>query len=290
MKKSLYFCILSLFIVCNYSCSSDDSDLNITPTPTDPSTVVAATMLDVSYGTDADQTYDLYLPQNRTLDTKVLVLVHGGSWIGGDKSDMNNYVELIQADLPQYAIVNINYRLATVTTSPFPMQLDDISLIVNDLKARNEEYIISEDYGFLGSSAGAHLSLLWSYAYDTQSDVNMVASIVGPTNLADDAYVNSDNPEIQQIFTIFGSQFDIPFLETYSPFHQVTTSAPPTALFYGGQDPLIPNSQGMDLSDRLTQLGVTHEFTFYPEESHGWSGQNAIDTWNKFTAFVNEYH
>jgi len=290
MKKSFYLGILSLLLFLSYSCSSDDPELNTTPSPNDPSTVVAATMLDVSYGADEDQKYDLYLPQDRTLNTKVIILVHGGSWVSGDKSDMNNFVQLIQNDLPAYAIVNINYRLANETTSPFPMQLNDITAIINDLKARNEEFIISEDYAFLGSSAGGHLSLLWSYAYDTQGDVNMVTSIVGPTNLADEAYINSDNPEIQQIYNALGAEIAIPFLEAFSPFHQVTNAAPPTALFYGGQDPLIPNSQGMDLSNRLTELGVTHEFTFYPQEGHGWDGENAIDTWNKFIAFVNEHH
>ncbi|MEM6686058.1 MAG: alpha/beta hydrolase [Bacteroidota bacterium] len=290
MKKYFYLSIVSLFILVNYSCSSDDSDINLTPSPNDPSAVAAETILDVSYGSDEDQKYDIYLPQNRTLNTKVIILVHGGSWIGGDKADMNNFVELIRTDLPQYAIVNINYRLANATTSPFPMQLDDITLIIDDLKARNEELIISEEYAFLGSSAGAHLSLLWSYAYDTQGDVNMITSIVGPTNLADEAYTNSTNPEIQLIFSIFGSQLSNSFLEMFSPFHQVTSAAPPTALFYGGQDPLVPNSQGMDLSDRLTELGVTHEFTFYPEEGHGWGGANALDTWSKFLAFVAEHH
>ncbi|WP_298516455.1 alpha/beta hydrolase [uncultured Kordia sp.] len=290
MKKSFFLGVLSLFILVNYSCSSDDSDLNITPTPNNPSTVAAVTTLDISYGSDADQKYDLYLPQNRTLDTKVIILIHGGGWTAGDKADMSNFVELIQTDLSEYAIVNMNYRLANDTTSPFPMQLDDITTLIDELKARNEEYIISEDYAFLGTSAGGHLSLLWSYAYDTQGDVNMVASIVGPTNLTDEAYLNNADPTIQAYFDLFGEELVIPFLETYSPFHRVTNAAPPTSLFYGGQDPLIPNSQGSGLSDRLTELGITHEFTFYPEEGHGWGGQNAIDTWNKFTAFVNEYH
>ncbi|MGH1384567.1 alpha/beta hydrolase fold domain-containing protein [Kordia sp.] len=289
MKKSFYIGILSLFILLNYSCSSD-SDIDITPSPTSPETVGAGILLDVSYGTDTDQTYDLYLPQNRTLGTKVIILVHGGGWTSGDKADMNSFVELIQADLPQYAIVNMNYRLANDTTSPFPMQLDDITTLINQLKTRNEEYIISEDYAFLGTSAGGHLSLLWSYAYDTQADVNMVASIVGPTNLADEAYLNTADPTIQAYIDLLGAEVVVPLLESFSPFHTVTNSAPPTALFYGGQDPLIPNSQGMDLSDRLTELGVTHEFTFYPEEGHGWNGQNGIDTWNKLKAFVNEYH
>ncbi|MFK7749616.1 MAG: alpha/beta hydrolase [Kordia sp.] len=289
MKKLCYHFILSLTLLLNYSCSSD-SDLDFTASPTDPTTIGAGFLLDISYGTDADQTYDLYLPQNRTLNTKVIILVHGGGWTSGDKADMNNFVELIQADLPQYAIVNMNYRLANETTSPFPMQLDDITALINQLKERNEEYIISEDYAFLGTSAGGHLSLLWSYAYDTEADVNMVASIVGPTNLADEAYLNNADPTIQAYIDLLGTEVVIPLLESFSPFHRVTSAAPPTVLFYGGQDPLIPNSQGMDLSDRLIQLGVTHEFTFYPEEGHGWIGQNAIDTWVKFTAFVQEHH
>ncbi|MBC8756303.1 alpha/beta hydrolase [Kordia sp. YSTF-M3] len=290
MKKFVYTGILSLFILLNYACSSEDSDFNITPSDPTSSTVTAATLLNVSYGSDTDQVYDIYLPQNRTLATKVMILIHGGGWTSGDKADMANFVELIQQELPTYAIVNINYRLANDTTSPFPMQLDDITSIINDLKTRNEEYIISESYGFLGTSAGAHLSLLWSYDYDTQSNVNMVASIVGPTNLTDEAYLNNADPTIQAYIDLLGLDLVLPFLEQFSPYHQVTTAAPPTVLFYGGQDPLIPNSQGTSLSDRLTNLGVTHEFTFYPEEGHGWGGQNAIDTWTKLKAFVAEHH
>ena len=158
------------------------------------------------------------------------------------------------------------------------------------MKTKNETYVISEDYGFVGVSAGAHLSLLWSYAYDMQADVNMVASIVGPTNLADEAYLNNADPTIQAYIDLLGTDVVIPLLENFSPYHRVTSAAPPTTLFYGGQDPLIPNSQGMDMSDRLAQLGVTHEFTFYPQEGHGWIGLNALDTWTKLKAFVELHH
>lgn len=289
MKKLLYTGVLSLFILLNYACSQDN-DTDLSPSPTDPATVEASTLLNVSYGADSRQVYDIYLPQNRTLATKVIILVHGGGWTSGDKSEMSTFIELIQTDLPEYAVVNINYRLANDTTSPFPMQLEDISAIINDLKSKNEQYIISEDYGFLGTSAGAHLSMLWSYDYDTLADVNMVASIVGPTNLADEAYLNNADPAIQGYIDLLGMDLVVPFLENFSPFHKVTNSAPPTILFYGGQDPLIPNSQGTDLSDKLTTLGVTHSFTIYPNEGHGWVGPNATDTWNKFKAFVAEHH
>ena len=68
--------------------------------------------------------------------------------------------------------------------------------------------------------------------------------------------------------------------------HRVTASAPPTILFYGGQDPLIPTTQGTALRDELTTLGVTHEFTLYPNAGHGWVGTDLLDTVVKLKAFT----
>ena len=45
--------------------------------------------LNISYGNDHEQTFNLYLPSNRSTITKVMVLVHGGGWISGDKNEMN---------------------------------------------------------------------------------------------------------------------------------------------------------------------------------------------------------
>jgi acetyl esterase/lipase len=42
----------------------------------------------VSYGTDASQKMDIYLPPGRTTAaTKAIILIHGGGWSSGDKSD-----------------------------------------------------------------------------------------------------------------------------------------------------------------------------------------------------------
>lgn len=285
MKKlSLhYLFILSIFFVC-FSCS-ENSDSGIESQNTD--TIVAATqMLNVSYGSDNSQVYDIYLPENRDENTKVLILVHGGGWTSGDKVDMNPYKDLVKQQLPNYAIVNINYRLASQGVSPFPMQLDDITTLINQLKIKQNEYIISQNYGFVGVSAGAHLAMLWSYDYDTEDNVNMVASIVGPTNLADSAYSSIINPA----FLFFGEIPSTMFLENYSPLNQVKTTSAPTILFYGGMDTLIPNSQGIDMDTKLTELGVTHEFTFYANEGHGWTGTNLLDTWIKLKLFIETNH
>jgi acetyl esterase/lipase len=280
-------CIKYLFLAFTvsaliFSCSSESTN-NGNPN-TNPEVYFEA--LDVSYGNDSKQTFDIYLPANRTNSTKVLILVHGGGWSSGDKSDMNAFKDIIRQDLPNIAIVNINYRLADDNNTPYPMQINDITSVINYLKDYQSDYVISADFGFIGVSAGAHLSMLWSYGFDTENNIKMVCSIVGPTNFTDPAYLNNTNPELQVLIDLYSINASAAFLEEVSPYHRATTSSPPTILFYGGQDPLVPTSQGIDMRDKLNELGVINEFTLYPDAGHGWVGLELLDTWTKLKLFT----
>ena len=283
MKTLKNLCYLAFIGVLFLSCSNEDSEIS-----SEPEIIEAYEALDVSYGSDSNQVFDIYLPEGRTENTKVLFLVHGGSWVGGDKEDMNDVRDYVLQNHPSLGIVNMNYTLAGANSPPVPMQTNDISAVVNYISSNKTSLIISDDIGFIGVSAGAHLSLLWSYANDTNNQVDMVCSIVGPTNFTDPAYYNSANPVFQSMYILFGNP-SIPFLESASPYHTATATSPPTLLFYGGQDPLVPNSQGIDLDSQLTNLEVPHEFSFYEEEGHGWFGQNLLDTFNKISNYINQY-
>lgn len=284
MKGPKYFFIYLFAVIGLMSCSSDDSNTNDEPEALNP--LVAYEEFNISYGNDSDQVFDLYLPPNRNSETKTIILVHGGGWTAGDKADMNAFKDYIKTQMTGYAIVNMNYRLADQNNPPYPMQINDITTVVDYLETNENYYSISNDIGFIGASAGAHLSLLWSYAFDSSSQVEMVCSVVGPTNFTDPAYLNNADPVLQEILDAFGIDATTEFLEEVSPYHRVTATAPPTILFYGGQDPLIPTTQGTDMRDRLQELNVTHEFTLYPNEGHGWLGLNLLDTTIKLHTFI----
>ena len=275
IKLVFVLCCIAIGVI---SCSTDNSN--------NTGSLAYTQHINVSYGNDSNQKFDIYLPANRTIETKVLILIHGGGWSSGDKSDMNGFRDIIRQDLANVAIVNMNYRLADANNNPYPMQINDITTVINHLKSNQDEYVISDDFGFIGVSAGAHLSLLWSYGFDTTNNIKMVCSIVGPTNFTDPAYLNNTNPELQDILDLYGVNPTTTFLEEVSPYHRATTSSPPTILFYGGQDPLIPTTQGTDMRDKLQSLGVTHQFTLYPDAGHGWIGLELIDTWNKLKLFT----
>lgn len=284
-NKITYLLSISILFISITSCEKDNS----TETPLEKTE-----FKDVVYGEHQQQKYDIYLPKDRnTTSTKVFILIHGGGWIEGDKKDMNALATELQKSYPDYAVVNINYRLASIGNSPFPMQIDDIKSIIAALKQKKEEYQISNQYALIGTSAGAHLSMLYAYAHDSNNEIDLVASIVGPTNFTDDAYVHSTKPGFKYIFALIQQitgvnfQNNNDFFINVSPYHVVTASAPPTILFYGGLDNLVPESQGKDMHTKLDQLSVTNEFTLYANEGHGWEGENLFDTITKLRAFIN---
>lgn len=212
MKKGAFtvFVLLSLIFS---ACSTDNVPETEQETVLETSEVFELT--DISYGPDTEQVYDIFLPKNRSSDTKVILLIHGGGWTSGDKSDMNGFYEFLKKDLPDIALVNMNYRLADSNNQPYPMQTDDISTLVKQLREKQTEYQISNSLGIIGVSAGGHLGLLWSYAFDTNNQVKMVGSIVGPTNLIDPAYQNSTDPVLQELIGLFAVNQSI--LEEASP-------------------------------------------------------------------------
>ncbi len=277
MKTNILFCILvvTLFVSCN---TKEDI---VTSNP-----IKEQTLFNISYGSDSKQTFDLYLPANRSKTaTKTIILVHGGGWIEGDKADMNYVVDIIKQNLPDYAIANLNYRLAINGNYLFPMQINDISSVVSVLK--NGNYNVSDNLGFVGVSAGGQLSLLYSYALNTSNNVKMVCSIVGPTNFSDPNYIN--NPEwISLYLSITGVPYaaNVDYYEQLSPLFRATPTSPPTFMAYGNADSLIPTTQGQDMHAKLDQLGVYNEFNLYNGGHGNWLPIDQLDAYTKLVNFI----
>lgn len=272
MKTTVYFYILFSFIL--LSCNSEEPQQDLQK----------ETLLNISYGSNNQQKFDLYLPANRSkTTTKTLILVHGGGWTEGDKNDMNYVVDIIKQYLPNYAIANINYRLASVGNSAFPMQINDIESIVTKLK--NEDYNISDKFGFIGVSAGAHLSMLYGYAYNP--NVKIICNIVGPTSFTDPNYTS--NPFMVDMFqSVTGVNYatNPAFYDQISPLYRATSNSQPTIMLYGNADPLIPTTQGQLLHSKLDQLGVYNEFYLYNGGHGNWSPPDLIDAYGKMVTFI----
>lgn len=277
--------LLTAFAVCLlFASCQKDTDQNGGNQP-----LAAETQLNVSYGADPLQKMDVYLPAGRTTaSTKVMILIHGGAWNQGDKADFTTYVDTLKKRLPDYAIININYRLATGTANFFPTQENDVKAAIDFIYSKRNDYKISDKYVLLGASAGGHLALLQAYKNTTPVKIKAVVDFFGPTELVD-MYNNPANPLIPVVLqqVIGGTPATkATMYQDSSPLNFVTAQSPPTILLHGGVDIVVAFSQSVMLNNKLQTMGVTHQYVFYPTENHGWTGANLTDSFDKIAVFL----
>lgn len=276
MMKYIFIFLVSVHIL---SACESKIDSPVTSLP-------AETLVNVSYGNDPQQKMDTYLPPGRSSSaTKFVVMVHGGGWSSGDKADFNPYVDSVKRRLPDYAIFNINYRLATGSTNTFPAQENDMKAAIKFIVGKLDEYHISNKMVLMGASAGAHLTLLQGYKYDTPLKPKAIIDFFGPANLTD-LYNSSPTASLLSLIVgaTPGANPDLYYQS--SPINFVNTQSPPTIIFQGGADPLVPPSQSATLNEKLQALGVIHQYVFYPSEGHGWYGATLADSFNKLQSFL----
>jgi acetyl esterase/lipase len=249
----------------------------------------AQTYLDVAYGSDPQQKMDVFLPQGRSAaTTKAIILIHGGAWATGDKADFAAYVDTLKKRQPDYAIFNINYRLATTTSNLFPTQENDVKTAFDFIVGKTSEYKISQKIVLLGASAGGHLALLQGYKNTSPVKAKAIIDFFGPSDMAD-LYNNPADPGLLPILQILlgGTPVSNPSMyQQSSPINYVTAQSPPTMILQGGIDPLVPTSQSATLDAKLQTLGVVHQYILYPTEGHGWVGADLTDSFNAIQAFL----
>ncbi|MET0393984.1 MAG: alpha/beta hydrolase [Chitinophagaceae bacterium] len=133
----------------------------------------------ISYGAHAQQQMDVYLPAGRSAQTPLLIFLHGGGFVAGDKGDVARVAALFTAK--GYAVVNANYRLIDATgldqqpilhqpsAVKIADQLADIRALVNKIATLSAGWQVSPDQWVLaGHSAGATLALLYAHGEHNQ--------------------------------------------------------------------------------------------------------------------------
>lgn len=232
-----------------------------------------------SYGKDGLQRFDIHYPVSVSgRPSEVLILLHGGAWSGGDKSYLAPTVDALQKSKKNLTVVNINYRLATTPTVRLEQQLADIQLLITYLRQNASRYNITDGKFVIGGvSAGGHLALDYAYLKDTNHDIKSVVGIVAPTDLTSEALREGglEKPIQQLIGTTFDKAPDE--YRNASPIYNLTRNVPPTILFCGGKDLVVPQIQGELLKVKLNLLGVKNRYYFYPEETHDFSPNLLVD-------------
>jgi acetyl esterase/lipase/lysophospholipase L1-like esterase len=227
---------------------------------------------------------DLYLPEKADGLLPVIVWVHGGAWMGGNK-DGGPALPFIGK---RYAVACINYRLSQHAV--FPAQIEDCKAAIRWLRANAKTYQLDPEHiGVWGASAGGHLVALLGTTgsvkelegkggnAEQSSLVQAVVDFFGPTDfLQMDAHavpgarLKHDPPTSPESRLIGGAiQENVEKVGRANPIKYVTKDAPPFLIVHGEQDPLVPCHQSELLYEALKKVRGNVAFYKIAGAGHG---------------------
>lgn len=235
----------------------------------------------LSYGSHERQVLDLRLPENSDGEVGLVLMIHGGAWIGGDKEGYATGIKTACEELG-YAAAAINYRYLSEDVTLHDIA-DDIESALRVIKEKGAAVGIDINKVLLtGDSAGAHLSMFYAYSRCDTAPIKpaAVVSNCGPTDLSDENfYINNSLGNEETIADLFSLCIGRDFsyaqrasykeeLEAVSPLYYVNAQTVPTVINHGMKDSIVPFSNAQALVAKFEEYGVKYDFNAYPNSDH----------------------
>jgi triacylglycerol lipase len=226
---------------------------------------------------------DVYVPKTTAPKEgyPVVLVVHGGGWVAGDKWLTLNYGTCL-AD-HGFVAVSMNYRHAP--TFKYPAQVDDVREALVWIQDNRVAFNLDVNrLGIFGYSAGGHLGILVALLADESPDVvsqttNWVRDDVRWKRLPSIRAVCAGGPptdfrffprdDWSMSFLLGGSQREVPDVyQSASPAAHISRSDPPIEVIHGEEDFIVPLVGSERFVTALQQAGVKAHLEVVPDEGH----------------------
>jgi len=209
-------------------------------------------------------TLDIYGPKKQVYKSSpVLLYVHGGSFVYGDKSIPNALSPILDTFRGQgYTIISTSYELMK-NKENFNKQISDVKDTIRWIYKNKAAYNLdTNEIGVLGISSGAHISLMASYSNEEEfvddtelsqypSKIKYLIDFAGPTDLN---ILNAKglNYDLSKIFSSITNKEDI--IKKYNPINYVTAIIPNTLIIHSNLDAVVPYESSKKLYDKCIEL------------------------------------
>jgi acetyl esterase/lipase len=203
-----------------------------------------------------------------------VVVIHGGSWVSGNRLDygttrwLNDWLAGLG-----YAVASIDYRLSP--QFQWPAQRDDLVAAIRFLRTHAAELDIDGDrLVLLGRSAGGQMATAAAYA-EVIKGVCGVVDIYGPTDFdltweAATRPRSLDHRYNLELFLGGTPEMARAAYQSASSATLVTRRAPPTLILHGELDINVFTEQAERLDRKLAEAGVPHALVSLPWAGHAF--------------------
>jgi len=223
---------------------------------------------------------DVFIPPGAPPLAPAILLVHGGAWVVGDKTQLRGYGFLLGRE--GIVCVACEYRLAG--EAAWPAQIHDVKAAIRWMRANADKLGIDpERIAVCGASSGAHLALIAAGSpnhevlegeggnSEVSSEVAAVVSFYAPTVLERGSDVLKESVE-----KLLGAGATDSIYREASPITYVSERFPPTMLLHSNQDELIPAIQSVNFAAELHARQVPAELHIFDNVPHMFDGNKRL--------------
>lgn len=224
---------------------------------------------------------DIYSPSKKDDGpSPVILYVHGGSWVYGDKSIPANLSPILSTFREEgYTIISTSYELMR-TKANFNKQVADVKDTIRWINKNKVEYNLDpNEIGVIGISSGAHLSLMAAYSPSEQftddktlsnypSKIKYLIDVAGPTDLGLLNMANL-NYDLSRVFNSIKDKNTV--IKTFNPINYVSKDSPDTLIIHSSLDPTVPYKSSTELYDKCVKESAKVELVTLSSNVHDFT-------------------
>ena len=281
----LLYGITSKYISMEKEIDSMNSDFNIEP-------ITDIDYKDIIYKNTngVPLTLDIYSPLKKIYKkSPVILYVHGGSWVYGDKSLPSALTPVLDTFREQgYTIISTSYELMK-NEENFSKQVSDVKDTIRWIYKNASQYNIdTNEIGLFGISSGAHLSLMAAYSDDSDfiddeelkdypCNIKYLIDFAGPTDLS---LLNTTdlNFDLSKIFSSISDKEKT--IQEFNPINYVDSDIPETLIIHSKSDNLVPFESSEELSEKCNEVKAKSKLIALNSSSHDLADISSDDVIN----------
>lgn len=250
---------------------------------------------DISYGPHKMNVLDVYRPQTKEEKLPVIVSVHGGGWVYGDKKLYSHYCTRLAER--GFVVVNFTYRLSP--ESKFPCHLEDTVKVFDWISKNAEQFGMDKEYVFaVGDSAGGHILALYSAVctnpeFVAKFDFKPTEKVIPKAIALNCAVLDMEAIKSSSGRNTLTLMKDVlpkgkmeEYLELANPIAYVNEKFPPCMVMTCNEDFL--KEQPETFIKKLEACGVPYVYKFYGDEEHKLGHVFHLDMRNEIGIICND--
>ncbi|MDX1637915.1 MAG: alpha/beta hydrolase [Balneolaceae bacterium] len=224
---------------------------------------------------DIELELHLFFPQHHSPEgkTPAILFFHGGGWKGGNPTHF--YPQSRYLARRGMVAANAEYRIKNKHNTTPREAVEDAKSAIRWLRSHAADFGIDPDkLAAGGGSAGGHIAAAAGMIDDfanpqIDADSESVSTAGTPASFRPDALVLF-NPVFDNGPGGYGYERVKPYWRSISPLHNIDEHAPPTILFFGTEDDLVPVSTIKRFKRRMEEHGVRCDLHLYEGYGHAF--------------------